>query len=289
VIPGSFAYHRPSSIADAIKILVDHGDEARPLAGGHSLIPMMKLRMAAPAHLVDLRDLPALTDISETGGTIVIGAMVTQAQLQASDLLTRKLPILREASALIADPQVRAVGTLGGNVANGDPGNDMPAVMMALGASYVLSGSDGEREVRARDYYNGAYDTALQPGEILTAIRITAPPASHGYSYEKLKRKVGDYAIAAAGVILTVRDGKVATCAIALTNVADRTLFADKASSGVVGTSGDDATISKAAAAAAAITEPSGDGRGPAEYRRAMAGVMVARALKSALSRAQGV
>jgi aerobic carbon-monoxide dehydrogenase medium subunit len=289
VIPGSFAYHRPSSIAAAIKILVDHGDEARPLAGGHSLIPMMKLRMAAPAHLVDLRDLPALTDISETGGTIVIGAMVTQAQLQASDLLTRKLPILREASALIADPQVRAVGTLGGNVANGDPGNDMPAVMMALDASYVLTGGGGEREVRARDYYNGAYDTVLRPGEILTAIRITAPPTGHGYAYEKLKRKVGDYAIAAAGVILTVRDSKVATCAIALTNVADRTLFADEASSGVVGTSGDDATISKAAAAAAAITEPSGDGRGPAEYRRAMAGVMVARALKSALSRAQGV
>jgi aerobic carbon-monoxide dehydrogenase medium subunit len=289
VIPGSFAYHRPSSIAAAIKILVDHGDEARPLAGGHSLIPMMKLRMAAPAHLVDLRDLPALTDISETGGTIVIGAMVTQAQLQASDLLTRKLPILREASALIADPQVRAVGTLGGNVANGDPGNDMPAVMMALGASYGLTGADGEREVRARDYYNGAYDTALQPGEILTVIRITAPPTGHGYAYEKLKRKVGDYAIAAAGVILTVRDSKVATCAIALTNVADRTLFADAASSGVVGTTGDDATIRNAAAAAAAITEPSGDGRGPAEYRRAMAGVMVARALKSALSRAQGV
>jgi aerobic carbon-monoxide dehydrogenase medium subunit len=289
VIPGSFAYHRPSSIAAAIKILVDHGDEARPLAGGHSLIPMMKLRMAAPAHLVDLRDLPALTDISETGGTIVIGAMVTQAQLQASDLLTRKLPILREASALIADPQVRAVGTLGGNVANGDPGNDMPAVMMALAASYVLTGGGGEREVRARDYYNGAYDTALQPGEILTAIRIAAPPTGHGYAYEKLKRKVGDYAIAAAGVILTVRDSKVATCAIALTNVADRTLFADEASSGVVGTSGDDPTISKAAAAAAAITQPSGDGRGPAEYRRAMAGVMVARALKSALSRAQGV
>jgi aerobic carbon-monoxide dehydrogenase medium subunit len=288
VIPGSFAYHRPSSIEDAIKILADHGDDARPLAGGHSLIPMMKLRMAAPAHLVDLRGLPALTGISEAGGTIVIGAMVTQAQLQASDVLTAKLPILREASALIADPQVRSVGTLGGNVANGDPGNDMPAVMMALDASYVLTGGAGERQVKARDYYKGAYDTALQPGEILTAMRIATPPAHHGYAYEKLKRKVGDYAIAAAAVILTVQAGKIATCAIALTNVADRTLFAGEASSLVIGTSGDDATIRSAGAAAAAITEPSGDGRGPAEYRRAMAGVMVARALKSALSRAQG-
>jgi carbon-monoxide dehydrogenase medium subunit len=288
VIPGSFAYHRPSSIEDAVKILADHGDEARPLAGGHSLIPMMKLRMAAPAHLVDLRGLPGLSGISEAGGTIVIGAMVTQAQLQASDVLTAKLPILRETSALIADPQVRSVGTLGGNVANGDPGNDMPAVMMVLDASYVLAGGAGERQVRARAYYNGAYDTALQPGEILTAVRIATPHARHGYAYEKLKRKVGDYAIAAAAVMLTVQDGKIATCAIALTNVADRALFAEEASSQVVGTSGEDATIRNAAAAAAAIAEPSADGRGPAEYRRAMAGVMVARALKSALSRAQG-
>jgi carbon-monoxide dehydrogenase medium subunit len=145
VIPGPFAYHRPSSMEDAIKILTDHGDEARPLAGGHSLIPMMKLRMAAPGHLVDLRGLPELTRIGEAGGMIVIGAMVTQAQLQASDVLGIKLPILRETSALIADPQVRSIGTLGGNVANGDPGNDMPAVMMALDASYVLTGGAGER------------------------------------------------------------------------------------------------------------------------------------------------
>jgi aerobic carbon-monoxide dehydrogenase medium subunit len=289
VIPGSFAYHRPSSIEDAIKILTDYGDEARPLAGGHSLIPMMKLRMAAPAHLVDLRGLPELASISEAGDIILVGAMVTQAQLQASDVLTLKLPILREASTLIADPQVRSMGTLGGNVANGDPGNDMPAIMMALDASYVLTGGGGERQIKARQFYNGAYDTALQPGEILTAIRISSPPAHHGYAYEKLKRKVGDYAIAAAAVILTVQDGKIATCAVALTNVADRTLFAEEASSLIVGTSGDDAVIRHAAAAATAITEPSGDGRGPVEYRRAMAGVMVARALKSAISRAKGV
>jgi carbon-monoxide dehydrogenase medium subunit len=249
VIPGPFAYHRPSSMEDAIKILTDHGDEARPLAGGHSLIPMMKLRMAAPGHLVDLRGLPELTRIGEAGGMIVIGAMVTQAQLQASDVLGIKLPILRETSALIADPQVRSIGTLGGNVANGDPGNDMPAVMMALDASYVLTGGAGERQVRARNFYKGAYDTALQPGEILTAIRIGTPTARHGYAYEKLKRKVGDYAIAAAAVMLTVEEGEIANCAIALTNVADRTLFAEEASSLMRGTSGDDSIIRHAAAA----------------------------------------
>jgi aerobic carbon-monoxide dehydrogenase medium subunit len=288
VIPGSFTYFRPSSIEDAVKFLIEHGDDARPLAGGHSLIPMMKLRMAAPTHLVDLRGLSALTAIGEVGGAITIGAMVTQAQLQASHLLTAKLPILRETSALIADPQVRSVGTLGGNVANGDPGNDMPAVMMALDASYVLTGSGGERRIAARTFYNGAYDTALQPGEILTAISVATPPRQHGYAYEKLKRKIGDYATAAAAVILTLGDGKVATCALALTNVADRPLFAEEASALVVGTTCDAATINRAAEAATAITEPSADGRGPAEYRRAMAGVMVARAIRSALSRAQG-
>jgi carbon-monoxide dehydrogenase medium subunit len=288
VIPGSFTYYRPSSIKDAVKFLIDHGDEARPLAGGHSLIPMMKLRMAAPTHLVDLRGLSALTGIGEVDGTITIGAMVTQAQLQASHLLTAKLPILRETSALIADPQVRSVGTLGGNVANGDPGNDMPAVMMALDASYVLTGGAGERRIEARTFYNGAYDTALQAGEILTAVSVATPPRHHGYAYEKLKRKIGDYATAAAAVILTLGDGKVASCAIALTNVADRPLFAEEASALVVGTACNAATIKQAAEAATAITDPSGDGRGPAEYRRAMAGVMVARALRSALSRAQG-
>ncbi|HEY0234115.1 MAG TPA: xanthine dehydrogenase family protein subunit M [Afipia sp.] len=288
MIPGPFVYHRPSSVDEAIKILADLGDDARPLAGGHSLIPMMKLRMATPEHLVDLGALTALKDIKEDGKTIVIGAMVTQAQLQASSLLSSKVPLLKEASHLIADPQIRYVGTIGGNVANGDPGNDMPAVMQCLDASFVLTGTSGERQVKAREFYNGAYDTALQTGEILTAVRIPTPPAGHGFAYEKLKRKIGDYATAAAGVILTMKGGKVDSCAIALTNVADTALFAKDAGAIVVGTACDDATIRKAAEASQKITSPAGDGRGPPEYRAAMAAIMVARALAAARNRAKG-
>ena len=288
MIPGPFVYHRPSSVDEAIKILADLGEEARPLAGGHSLIPMMKLRMATPEHLVDLGGLTALKDIKEDGATIVIGAMVTQAQLQASDLLSAKLPILKETSQLIADPQIRYMGTIGGNVANGDPGNDMPALMQCLDATYVLQGKSGERQVKAREFYNGAYDTALKTGEIVTAIRIPTPPAGHGYGYEKLKRKIGDYATAAAAVMLTTKGGKIATCSIALTNVGDTPLFAKDAGAVLVGSKGDAATLKKAVEAAEKITAPAGDGRGPAEYRTAMAGVMFTRAFAKALSRAKG-
>jgi len=286
VIPGEFTYHRPASVAEAVAILAAHGDEARPLSGGHSLIPMMKLRMAAPEHLVDLGGVESLKGISEDGGTIVIGAMTTQHELIHSGLLSAKLPVLRETSLLIADPQIRYLGTLGGNVANGDPGNDMPALMQCLNASYVLTGPDGDRQVAARDFYEAAYFTALAPDEILTAVRIPTPPAGHGYAYEKLKRKVGDYATAAAAVVLTMTGGTVAACSIALTNVADTPLFATAASEILTGSTLGAETVKKAVAAAEAITEPASDGRGPAEYRTKMAGVMLERALARAAERA---
>src|SRR5499425_2305376 len=165
LIPGSFVYHRPASVADAVKLLSTLGEEARPLAGGHSLIPMMKLRLATPEHLVDLAGIADLRGIRADGGDIVIGAMTTQHEIVGSDLLAVQIPILRETALLIADPQVRYVGTIGGNVANGDPGNDMPAVMMCLGARYQVVGNGGERSIPARDFYLGTYLTALKPGE----------------------------------------------------------------------------------------------------------------------------
>ena len=287
MIPGSFAYYRPKSVREAVALLADLGEDARPLAGGHSLVPMMKLRLASPEHLIDLAAIGDLRSIQTEGGDIVIGAMTTLHEVIGSDLLAERLPILRETALQIADPQVRYVGTLGGNVANGDPGNDMPAVMMCLGAEYVLTGKTGERRVAARDFYQGAYLTALKPGEILTAIRVPAQPAGHGWAYEKLKRKIGDYATAAAAVVLTLQGGKVATCAIGLTNVAEKPLSADAAAKLVIGTDLDAATMKKAAAAAEAITSPAADGRGPVEYRRKMAGVMVMRALARAKSRAK--
>ena len=227
MIPGPFSYHRPSSVADAVKLLASLGEEARPLAGGHSLIPMMKLRLATPEHLVDLHGIAGLKGVRRDGSTIVIGAMTTQHELLASEVIAKSLPILHETALVIADPQVRYRGTIGGNVANGDPGNDMPALMMTLGASYTLEGPAARARSRRRDFYQGAYFTALEPGEILTAISIPAPAAGHGYAYEKLKRKVGDYATAAAAVVLTMSGGKVATCAIGLTNLSETPLLAD--------------------------------------------------------------
>jgi aerobic carbon-monoxide dehydrogenase medium subunit len=287
VIPGSFAYHRPATVDEAVKLLADFGDDGRPLAGGHSLIPMMKLRLATPSHLIDLAGVANLKGIRADGNDILISAMTTQHEIVASELLAGKLPILRETSLQIADPQVRYVGTLGGNVANGDPGNDMPAVMMCLGATYHLVGAKGrERRIAARDFYKGAYVTALAAGEILTAIRIPVPPDGHGYAYEKLKRKIGDYATAAAAVILTISGGNVASCSIGLTNVADTPLWAKEAAEILNGSALDEATVKRAVAAAESITAPADDARGPAAYRTKMAGVMLARALARARARA---
>jgi aerobic carbon-monoxide dehydrogenase medium subunit len=286
MIPGAFAYHRPKSVNEAVALLADLGEDARPLGGGHSLIPLMKLRLAAPSHLVDLGGIADLKGIKSEGGDIVIGASVTQHEVIGSGLLAEKVPLLAEAALQIADPQVRYLGTLGGNVANGDPGNDMPAVMMALNATYQLAGKGGERRVAARVFYNGTYDTALKPGEIVSAIRIPALPAKHGYAYEKLKRKVGDYATAAAAVVLVIDGGKVTACGIGLTNVADKALFAEEAGRIITGSSLDAATVKKAVAAAEAITEPASDRRGTPQYRTKMAGVMLSRALARAKSRA---
>ena len=287
MIPGPFSYHRPESVGDAIKLLSSLGEEARPLAGGHSLIPMMKLRLATPGHLVDLHAVAGLKGIRRDGNSIVIGAMTTQHELLASDEIKASVPILQEAAALIADPQVRYRGTIGGNVANGDPGNDMPALMLTLAATYRLEGPNGAREVMASDFYQGAYFTALEPGEILTSITIPAPAAGHGYAYEKLKRKVGDYATAAAAVILTMASGKVASCAIGLTNLHETPLLATDAANAVTGTGLDAASLKKAAAAAEAIMSPAADARGPVEYRKHVGGIMVARALQRAASRAK--
>jgi carbon-monoxide dehydrogenase medium subunit len=286
VIPGAFAYHRPTTLDEAVALLSDLGDEARPLAGGHSLIPMMKLRLATPDHLIDLGAISDLKGVRADGGDIVIGAMTTQHEVIANELLAAKIPILRETSLVIADPQVRYVGTLGGNVANGDPGNDMPAVMMCLNAVYHAVGKAGERRIAAREFYQGAYFTALEPGEIVSQIRIPAPAAGHGYAYQKLKRKVGDYATAAAAVVLTKAGGKIASCSIGLTNVAETPLWAEEAARLLVGSALEPAVVKQAVAAAEAITSPASDNRGPAAYRTKMAGVMLARALARAAARA---
>jgi len=286
MIPGSFDYHRPSSIDAALSLLGSLGDEARVVAGGHSLIPMMKLRMAVPEHLIDLQDIEDLKGISIEGGSVSIGAMTTQTNLIASEQLAAVCPIIGTAAEQIADPQVRNKGTIGGNLANGDPGNDMPALMQALDAKYVLQNSGGTREVAARDFYEAAYFTALDEGEILTAVRFAAPASGHGYAYEKQKRKIGDYATAAAAVVLTVSNGSCQSASIALTNVGDTPLYAEAASNALVGTTLDGEAIAAAARAAKAIADPAADGRGPADFRLHVAGIMVSRAIQTAADRA---
>ena len=219
-------------------------------------------------------------------GAVVIGALATQHEMIGSELLAAACPITRDTSLQIADPQVRYCGTPGGNVAHGDPGNDMPAVMVAPNATYRLKGPHGERDVAARDFYEGAYSTALREGEILISVRIPMPADRHGYAYEKQKRKVGDYATAAAAVVLTMSGGVCTSAAIALTNVADTPLFAKDAAEAVVGTAVDEAAISEAARRARRIASPSPDGRGPADFRTHVAGIMVRRALARAKERA---
>ena len=288
MIPGAFEYHRPGSLDEVVALLTAHGDEGRLLAGGHSLVPMMKLRLANPSHLIDLGAVDALKGIEEANGAIRIGAMTTQAEVIASELLAARVPILRETALQIADPQVRYCGTIGGNVANGDPGNDMPAVMLALGAEFVVRGPDGERTIAARDYYQSAFTTALADSEVLVALRIPVPPAGHGWAYEKMKRKVGDYATAAAAVMLVMDGGACRDARIALTNLADVPLLAEAARQALIGTGIDGAAIEKSAAAAVAITDPASDLRGPAEFRKHVAGVMVRRATLRARERAGG-
>ncbi len=286
MIPGQFDYHRPSSKQEALQILGELGGDAFPLAGGHSIIPMMKLRLAAPEHLVDLGAIDELKGVSIGGNVIEIGSMTTQHELLTSSELSQACPIIQETSALIADPQVRYCGTIGGNVANGDPGNDMPGLMQCLDATYVLESNSGAREVGARDFYNGIYDTALNEGEIVTLVRIPTPAAGHGYAYCKLKRKVGDYATAAAGVILNMSGSTCQSASIALTNVGDTALYAAEASDSLAGSDLGDDAIDRAVSLAEGITSPVSDMRGSEEYRSKMAGVMVARAIRLAAERA---
>jgi len=249
-------------------------------------LPMMKLRFAEPGHLIDLGKLAELKGIREAGNEIRIGAMTTENELIWSGLLQTKCPLIVEGARQISDPQVRYRGTLGGDISHGDPGNDHPALMMALDASFVLTGERGERVVPADGFFLGTYMTLLEPGEILTEIRIPLPAAGTGYCYAKLKRKTGDFATAAAAVTLRMSGGTVADVRIALTNVAQTAFRATAAEQSLRGKPLDELAIAEAARLAMAACEPVADLRGDVEYKTAMAGEMTRRALATAYSRA---
>jgi carbon-monoxide dehydrogenase medium subunit len=286
MIPREFDYHSPTSVPDALGLLERYGDEAKLLAGGHSLLPMMKMRFAQPGHLIDLGRIPELRGIRETSGTIVIGAMTTENELIWSELLQEKCPLLVEGARLISDPQVRYKGTIGGDISHGDPANDQPALMLVLGASFVLRSSSGERVVPADGFYLGMYDTLMKPDEIMTEIRIPVPAPGTGYCYAKLKRKIGDFATAASAVTLRMKGETVQEVAIALTNVAATPLKARAAEDSLRGNAMTEASIAQAAELAMSICDPVADQRGDPEYKKAMAGEMTQRALRSARSRA---
>ena len=285
MIPPRFEYHAPKSIGEAIKLLTDLGDSAKLLAGGHSLLPMMKLRFAAPEHLIDINRIPELRGVREENGQVIIGAMTVENEVINSPIIQAKLPLLSDAAKLIADPQVRNRGTIGGDIAHGDPGNDHPALSMAIDASFVLEGPGGRRTVAAGDFFFGTYVTALAENEVLFEIHAPAFADGTGYAYEKLKRKTGDWATAGCAVVMRKDGNNISHIRITLTNVAPTALRAHEAEAALLGKSLDAATIGAAASAAAAICDPAEDLRGDAEYKTAMASEMVKRALKAAAAR----
>jgi aerobic carbon-monoxide dehydrogenase medium subunit len=287
MIAQSFQYESPGTLAEAIALLNQYGDEAKVLSGGHSLIPMMKLRFATPGYLIDINKIPGLSDIREEGGYIRIGALVRESQLEHSDLLAKKFPIFRDVTKLIADPQVRNMGTLGGNLAHGDAANDHPAVMLALGAKVVITGADGAREVPIDEFFFGFYSTAVQQGEILTEIRLPVPPHGTGSAYHKLERKVGDYATSGVAVQLTIgQDGKVTAVGIGLTNVNPVPLRASRSEEALIGKPLTEESIALAATYASEDCSPSSDLRGSEEYKRHVTGVLVKRMILKAAERA---
>ncbi|HEX6202055.1 MAG TPA: xanthine dehydrogenase family protein subunit M, partial [Thermoanaerobaculia bacterium] len=280
MIPSSFDYHAPGDLAEAVALLGRLGDDAKVLSGGQSLLPLLKLRLGAAGHLVDINRIPGLEYVREEGGVVRIGGRTREAAVERSKLIRTKLPLLADAAAVVADPLVRNLATLGGNLAHGDPANDHPAAMLALRAEVVVTGPDGERTIPIDDFFTGLFQTALAPAEILTEIRIPLPPAGSGGAYVKLERKVGDFATAAAAVQLSLGgDGSVTAAGIALTNAGPKPSRAADAEAFLVGGAATPERFAEAARLAAAAAQPSADRRGSVEYKREMARVLTTRAL----------
>jgi carbon-monoxide dehydrogenase medium subunit len=288
MIPPQFDYHAPGTLDEALGLLGSL-DDAKVMSGGQSLLPMLKLRLASPANIIDIGRIPGLDSIEERDGFLRIGALVTESQLESSAVVAERYPILLDTAAVIADPLVRNRATICGNIAHGDPANDHPATMIALGARVVAVGPEGERTIDINDFFFGLFMTALGEGEILTELHIPTPPAHSGGAYVKLERKVGDYAVAGSAVQLTLaEDGTVARAGIALTNLGIAPIRATAAEAALTGQAPGDDTIAAAAQAAADAADPVADRRGSVEYKKNMARVLTTRAIRKALARAGG-
>ena len=287
MITEHFDYHSPSTLNEIFK-LMEENDGAKILAGGHSLLPMMKIRFSDPAHLIDINGIDELKGITEVDGKIHIGAMTTENELINSDLLTQKVPIIVEAAKLIADPQVRNRGTIGGDIVHGDPGNDHPRSMMALDATFILADPNGERAVHANSFFLGTYWTELGENEILKEVQLPIPSENHGYSYTKFKRKTGDFATAATAVVLSLNGDVCSSINIVMTNVGPTAIKVEEAEALLIGKVIDDELINQAAQKAMEICNPIEDLRGNVAYKTHMAGEMTRKAIQTALSRATG-
>lgn len=289
MIPPRFEYVRPSSLPDVLRVLREREGEAKLLAGGYSLIPLLKLRLASPALLVDLRDVAGLDAIVETDDDIRIGARATHRQIVENRLLADRYPIFAEAGATIGDPQVRNWGTIGGSCAHADPAATWPAVLIATRSSLVARSEGGERTISAREFFLDTFTTALTPTEVLTEVRVPRPGVRAGGAYEAIERKAGDFPTAGAAVQLRLDDdGRIAEAGIGLTAVAEAPFAATEAEALLVGAIPDEATFREAGRAAAAQSRPTSDSHGPADYKRAMAAEMTVRALRRAVARARG-
>jgi len=286
MIPAAFDYVRPADLGEALRILKEREGEAKVLSGGFSLIPLLKLRLAQPALLVDIRNV-GLDRISRTDGEVRIGGRVTHRRILEDDGLAAVLPILRDCAGGIGDPQIRNWGTIGGSCAHADPAADWPAVLQALGASFVLRSTGGERIVPARGFFLDTFVTGIEPSEVLTEVRIPVPGPRSGGAYQKLERRAGDFSTVGAAVQLRLGDDRrIAAIGIGLTAVGDAPFAATHAEDAIRGAQPDDAMFREAGAAAARQSRPADDSHGPADYKRAMVAEMVLRALRIARDRA---
>jgi carbon-monoxide dehydrogenase medium subunit len=289
MIPAPFDYHSPKTLSEAVALLGRLGEDAKVLSGGQSLLPLLKLRLGSAGHLVDIGRIPGLEYVKEEGGYLRIGGRTRESALETSGLIRKRYPILAETAAVIADPLVRNMATVGGNLAHGDPANDHPATMLALGAEIVATGPTGERTIPIEKFFTGLFETALAHDEILTEIRVPAPPPKSGGAYVKLERKVGDFATAAAAAFVALgENGEIERVGIGLTNAGLTPVKAAAAEKALLGKKPSEAAIAEASRLAAGEASPSADRRGDVEYKKEMARVLTGRALKKAIARAEG-
>jgi carbon-monoxide dehydrogenase medium subunit len=287
MIPGQFDYVRPGDLTETLRILTDREGEAKLLAGGYSLLPLIKLRLAQPALLVDLRDVDGLDGIEETDDQLIVGARATHRRIHEHPVIVDHYPLYHDVAGGIGDPQVRNWGTIGGSVAHADPASDWPAALIAAGADVVCLGPGGERVVPAREFFIDTFTTAIEPTEILTAVRFGRRPRGAGGAYVKLERRVGDFATVGVATVVLLEDGAIAAAGVGVTGVSPSPFAAIAAEEALVGSAPDEAAFKRAGDAAAAMSQPAADIRGPVAYKRAMVAEVTARSLRTAVERAR--